>query len=129
MGGWVQVSLLTFAHLCRSYPRPGSIAMIAFLHASRFCARFGSRCMVVFQLAQHTVHPSQSGPSSRSLPSHLHCCYLLCNMCFFSSHYMAIPREAFLVVFNPIRPLWGSLTRLVLTALRRGAARRLRGTP
>ena len=27
---------------CRSYPCPGSIAMIAFLHASRFCANPGS---------------------------------------------------------------------------------------
>ena len=27
---------LVYAHLCRSYPRSGSIAMTAFLHASRF---------------------------------------------------------------------------------------------
>ena len=42
------------------------------------------------------LHASQSGPSSRSLPSHLHRCYLLCNIRVFSSHYMAIPRKAFL---------------------------------
>ena len=36
--------------------------------------------LVLSQIAPHSVHPSQSGPSSRYLPSHLHCCYLLCNI-------------------------------------------------
>ena len=51
--------------------------------------------LVLFQIAPHsvqTVHPPQSGPSSRSLP-HLHRCYLLCNIRVFSSRYMAIPRS------------------------------------
>ena len=31
--------------------------------------------LVLFQIAPHSVHPPQSGPSSKSLPSHLHRCY------------------------------------------------------
>ena len=46
--------------------------------------------LVFSQTDPHSVHPPQSGHSSRSLPSHLHRCYFLCNMCFFSSHYMAM---------------------------------------
>ena len=52
--------------------------------------------LVLFQIAPHSVHPPQSGPSSRSLPTHLHCRYMLCDICVFSSHHMAIPRKAFL---------------------------------
>ena len=52
--------------------------------------------LALFQIAPHSVHPPQSVPSSRSLPSHLHRCYMLCNVCVFSSHHMAIPRKAFL---------------------------------
>ena len=52
--------------------------------------------LVLFQIALNSVRPPQSGPSSRSLPSHLHHCYLLCNVRVFSSHHMAIPRKAFL---------------------------------
>ena len=48
--------------------------------------------LVLFEVAPHSVYPPQSGPSSRSLPSHLHCCYLPCNVRLFSSHHMAIPR-------------------------------------
>ena len=50
--------------------------------------------LVLSQIAQHSVHPPQSGPSSMSLPSHIHCCYLLCNVRVFSPHHMAIPRKA-----------------------------------
>ena len=35
--------------------------------------------LVLSQIAPHSVHPPQSGPSSSSLPSYLHRCYLLCN--------------------------------------------------
>ena len=52
--------------------------------------------LVLFQIAPHSVHPPQSGLSSRFLPSHLHCCYMLCNVCVFSSHHMAIQRKSFL---------------------------------
>ena len=52
--------------------------------------------LVLSQIAPHSVHPPQSRLSSRSLPSHLYCCYLLCNVRIFSSHHMAIPRKAFL---------------------------------
>ena len=52
--------------------------------------------LVLFQIAPHSGHPPQSGPSPRSLPSHLHCCYMLCNVRVFSSHRMAMPRKAFL---------------------------------
>ena len=52
--------------------------------------------LVLSQIAPHSVHPPQYGPSSRSLASHLHCCYLLCNVRVFSPHHMAIPRKVFL---------------------------------
>ena len=42
--------------------------------------------LVLSQIAPHSVHPPQSGPSSRSLSSHLHRCDLLCNVRVFSSH-------------------------------------------
>ena len=87
--------LLTFAHLCRSYPCPGSIVITAFLHCfSVLCENWIE--LVLSHIAPHSVYPPQSGPSSRSLPSHLHRCYLLCNVRVFSSHHMAIPRKAFL---------------------------------
>ena len=46
-GNGAKQQLLTFTHLCRSYPCPVSIVRTAFLHASRFCASFGSswRCL------------------------------------------------------------------------------------
>ena len=52
--------------------------------------------LVLFQFTPHSVHPPQSGPSLRSLPSHLQCRHLLCNVRVFSSHHMAIPRKAVL---------------------------------
>ena len=86
--------MLTFADLILS----GLIAMIAFLHTSRFCARFASS-WCCFKSAPHSVRPPQSRPSSRSLPSHLHCCYLLCNVRVFSSHHMAIHERRFWVTY------------------------------
>ena len=52
--------------------------------------------LVLFHIAPHSIHPPQSGPSSRSLPSHLHCCYFLCSILVVSSHCAVIPRKAFL---------------------------------
>ena len=52
--------------------------------------------LVVSQIVLHWVHPPQCGPSSRYLPSHCHCCYMLCNVRIVSSQHMAIPRKAFL---------------------------------
>ena len=52
--------------------------------------------LVLFHIALHSVHPPQFGHSSGSIPSHLHCCYLLCNVRVFSSHHMAIPRNTFM---------------------------------
>ena len=44
-------------------------------------------------LPLHSVHPPQSGPSSRSLPSHLHCCYFLCTL---STHLsLGLPQGVF----------------------------------
>ena len=56
--------LLNFAHLCRSYPFPGSIVFIS--------PAFSVLCeiwigLVFSQIAPHSVHPPQSGPSSRHL--------------------------------------------------------------
>ncbi len=52
--------------------------------------------LVLFQIALHSVHPLQSGPSTRSLTSHLHRYYMFCYVHFVSSHHMAIPRKTFL---------------------------------
>ena len=46
--------------------------------------------LVVSHITSHSVHPPQSAPASRSLPSHL------CNILVISSHHVAIPRKAFL---------------------------------
>ena len=88
-------------HICCSplpilYPCPGSIAIIACLSPcfSVLCGLWVE--LVLSQIAPHSVHPSQSGPSPRSLPSHLHCCYLVCNVTVVSPHHMTIPRKAFL---------------------------------
>ena len=56
--------------------------------------------LVLSLIAPHSVHPPQFGPSSTSLPSHLHRCYLLCTIRVFSSHCMTIPRKAFYVVIG-----------------------------
>ena len=47
--------------------------------------------LVSFQITPHSVHPPHSGPSSRSLPSHLHCCHMLCNVRLFSSLLITWP--------------------------------------
>ena len=54
--------LFTFAHLCRSYPCPDSIAMTAFLHASRFCASFGSSRCCLKSLRTLSIHLSLGLP-------------------------------------------------------------------
>ena len=61
--------------------------MIAFLRASRLCASFGSSWCCLKSLRILSIH-LRLGPSSMSLPSHLHRCYVLFNMCFvlFSLH-------------------------------------------
>ena len=51
------------------------------------------------QIALHPVHPPQFGPSSRSLPSHHHCWYMLCNVCIVSSQHMAIQERRFWVTY------------------------------
>ena len=73
------------AYLCRSYPCLGVD------RHDRLSPSFSVLCelcveLMLFQIAPHSVHPPQSGPSSRSLPSHLHRRYLLCNIRVFSSH-------------------------------------------
>ena len=70
-------------------------------HHNCFSPGFSVLCehwfeLVLFHIAPHSVHPPQSGPSSGSRPSYLHHCYFLCNIIVVSSHYMAIPRKAFL---------------------------------
>ena len=54
--------LLTLAHLCRSYPCPGSIAMIAFLHADRSCASLGSSWWCLKSLCTRSIHLSLGLP-------------------------------------------------------------------
>ena len=68
------------AYLCRSYPSVIPVRIRSpWLHFSMLlvlCELWIE--LVVSQIALHSVHPP--GPSSRSLSSHLHCCYLLCNI-------------------------------------------------
>ena len=92
---WNSLLFLTSAHVCQSYPCPGSIAMIALLHPSLIWASFGSSWCCFRSLCTRSIHLSL-GYSSRSLPSLLHCCNMLCNVRVFSSHHMVIPRKAFL---------------------------------
>ena len=54
--------LLTFAHLCRSYPCPGSIAMTVFLHASLSCASLGSSWWCLKSLCTRSIHLSLGLP-------------------------------------------------------------------
>ena len=54
--------LLTFAHLCRSDPCPGSIAMTVFLHASRSCASLGSSWWCLKSLCTRSIHLSLGLP-------------------------------------------------------------------
>ena len=90
--------LLTFAHLCSPLP---ILSLSGVDRHDCLLLRFSVVCevwveLVLFQIALHSVHPPQFGPSSRSLPSHLHRCYLLISVRVFSSHHMAKPRKAFL---------------------------------
>ena len=52
----IRIFMLTFAHLCRSYPCTGSIAMTAFFHASLFCASFGSSWCWLKSLCRLSIH-------------------------------------------------------------------------
>ena len=93
----IRIYMLTFAHLCSPLP---ILSLYGVDRHDCLSPCFSVLCelwveLVLSQIAPHSVHPPQSGPSSRSLPSHLHCCYLLCNVRVFSPHHMAIPRKAF----------------------------------
>ena len=84
--------VLNFAHLCSPLP---IISLSGVDRHDCLSPCFSARCelwveLVLSQIAPDSVHPRQAWPSSRSLPSHLLRCYFLCNMCFSSSHYMAI---------------------------------------
>ena len=56
----------TFAYLCRSYPCPGCVDRRDCLSPS--FAVLGELWveLVLFQIAPHSIHPPQSGPSTRS---------------------------------------------------------------
>ena len=73
----VTISDKQSAHLGRSYPCPGWVdrhdcLLPCFSVLCELCME-----LELSQIAPHSVHPPQSGPSSRSLPSHLHRCYFL----------------------------------------------------
>ena len=62
-GGHIVSSImLTVAHRCRSYPCPGSIAMIVFFHPSRFCASSGSSWCCLKSLRTLSIHLSMGLP-------------------------------------------------------------------
>ena len=70
--------------LCRSYPCPGSIAMIAFRHPSRFWASFGSSSCCFRSLRTRSIHLSLGLPRDLPPSSLLH--VLLRSFRLFSSH-------------------------------------------
>ncbi len=74
----------TFSYLCRSYPCPGSIAMIAFRHPSRFWASFGSSSCCFRSLRTRSIHLSLGRPRGLPPSSLLH--VLLRSFLLFSSH-------------------------------------------
>ena len=65
----VKISDKQSAHLGRSYPCPGSIAMIAFLHASRFCASSGSSWSCLKSLRTLSNHLSLGLPQGLFPPT------------------------------------------------------------
>ena len=100
---------LQYAHLCSPLP---ILSLSGVDRHDCISPCFSVLCelrveLVVSQIALHSVHPPQFGPSSRSLPSHRHCCHMLCNVRIVSSQHMAIPRKAFLgdiyaiIIFYP----------------------------
>ena len=70
--------------------------MIAFLHPSRFCASFGSSWCCFISLRTLSIHSVLTYLDVSS--SHLHRCYLLCNVRLFSVHPLSLglPRDIFL---------------------------------
>ena len=63
------INMLTIAIVCRSYPFPGSIVMIAFLQASRFCASFGSSWCCLKSLCTLSIHLSLGLPRGLFSPT------------------------------------------------------------
>ena len=87
-----------FAHLFSPLP---SVSLFGVDRHDRIYPGFCVLCelsveLVFFHIITHSLRPPQSGPSSGSLPFHVHRCYFLCNILVVSSHYMAMPRNAFL---------------------------------
>ena len=94
----IRIVMLTFAHLCSPLP---ILSLYGVDRHDCLFPCFSVLCelwieLVLAQIALPSIHPPLYGPSWGYLPSHRHCCYLLCNVRVFSSHYMAMPRKAFL---------------------------------
>ena len=85
--------LLTVAHHCRSYPCPGSIAMIAFFHPSRFCARSESSWCCLRSLRTLSIPLSLGLPRGLFPPTFI---VITCFVTFVSSLLITWPRKAFL---------------------------------
>ena len=73
--------MLIFAHLWKSYPFPGSIAINAFLQASLLWIE-----LVLFHITSPSAHPSVGDGWGEG-------CYFFCNILVVSSHCMIIPRK------------------------------------
>ena len=84
---YMPTHLRTFAHLCRSYPCPWSIAMTAFLHASRFCASSGSSWCCLRSLRTLSIHLSLGRPRGIFPPTFIVTCFAT----FVSSHIITLP--------------------------------------
>ena len=75
------------AYLCRSYPCPGSIAMIAFLHPSPFCASFRSSWCCFRSLRTRPIHLSVGLPRGLFPPTFIVVtCFATFECLLFSSH-------------------------------------------
>ena len=87
---YIYIYMLTFAHLCRSYPCPGSIAMIAFFHASRLCARSGSSLCCFRSLCTRCIHLSLGLPRGLFPPTFI---VVTCLATFVSSLLITWPNH------------------------------------
>ena len=76
------------AHGCRSYPCPGSIAMIAFFHPSRFCASSGSSWCCLRSLHTLSIHLSLGLPRGLFPPTFI---VVTCFATFVSSEVITWP--------------------------------------
>ena len=82
------ITLKAVAYLCRSYPCPGSIAMIAFRDPSRFWASFGSSWCCFRSFRTRSIHLSLGLPRGLFPPTFI---IVTCFATFVSSLHITWP--------------------------------------